>query len=93
MNKTGRISLLLRVLARIAQSQCSVADLTLLTGISRTALFRLLAMARKELHVELIAVRGVGYTLVNWGVLDGAQVAKHYGEESKKWTGKKRSPR
>lgn len=91
MNKTGRISLLLRVLARIAQTQCSVSDLVQLTGISRTALFRLLALARSELHVELVSVRGTGYSLVNWGVLDGAQVTKHYGEESNKWTGKRRS--
>lgn len=79
MKKTGRIDALLRILAMIEISgQAKIRDLSLFIGYSRTATFRLLRVAKIELGVSVESVRGRGYVIKSWGVLnDKAVVARH----------------
>lgn len=92
MRRNGRIDVLLLVLAYIAKTRTAkVSDLIGLTGYSRTALFRLFRIAKDDLMVRLVSVRGQGYEIEDWGLLNGDAVLKRYGETVEKWTGKKSS--
>lgn len=90
MKKTGRVSALLRVLAHVAQKSCSAEELAGVAELSRTAFFRLLVLAKEEFRVELVVIRGVGYRVADWGVLNPDAVVKLYGDEGRKWTARKR---
>ena len=81
MKRSGRVQVLLKVLAFIAIGDGpKIRDLMDLTGYSRTAMFRLLKVAKDELDVTVESVRGKGYVIANWGVLrEKAVVARHGG--------------
>ena len=92
MKRSGRVDVLLRVLAYIEVSGVArIRDLMDFTGYSRTAMFRLLRMAKDELDVSVEAVRGRGYVIRDWGVLSGKAVVSRHGAEVKTWTEKKSS--
>lgn len=84
--------MLLLVLAHIQVcGAASVRDLMELTGYSRTAMFRLLRMAKEELDVSVESVRGRGYEIRGWGVLNGKAVVIRHGGTVRKWIEKKSS--
>ena len=92
MKRSGRVDVLLRVLAYIEVSGVArIFDLMALTGYSRTAMFRLLRMAKDELDVSVEAVRGRGYVIRDWGMLSGTAVVSRHESEVKTWAEKKSS--
>ena len=70
MKRTGRISVLIKVLATIERTKTSLNSLVEVTGYSRTAVVRLLKLARAELNVSYKHDRESGYVITDWGVLD-----------------------
>lgn len=68
-----------------------IRDLMELTGYSRTAIFRLLRVAKDELDVRVEWVRGKGYVVRDWGVLSGKAVVSRQGEGVRAWIAKKSS--
>ncbi len=92
MKRSGRVNVLLRVLAYIEVSgMARMRDLMGLTGYSRTAMFRLLRMAKDELDVGIETVQGRGYVIRDWGVLSGKAVVSRHESEVKTWSDKKSS--
>lgn len=79
MKRNGRVLDLLKLLALIElKTPKSVPQLVEQTGNSRSALMRLLKMARDELHVGYEFVRSRGYVITSWGVLDRDCVLDRY---------------
>jgi hypothetical protein len=72
----SRIRLVLQVLAHIEASPAAgIAEIcTAIGGCSRPTFFRLLRAAKDDFNVGIDAVRGRGYVVRDWGVLNSKAV-------------------
>ena len=58
----------------------TLADLSCHTGYSRMAVVRLLKIAKDEMCMRVEWVRGRGYVINDWGVLDKECVVESFSE-------------